>query len=284
MKDLFANLRLSLISIWVSTPSFVEMCLADSSFNQELLPDLKLMLFCGETLGNHCVKKLYERFSGIKVINTYGPTEATVAVTALYVDREMCENVAPLPVGFVKEDCTITIIDAQGNPLGENTKGEIVISGASVSSGYYRNNEMTEKVFSRSILNHSEIRSYRTGDEGYLQSGLLFYCGRIDNQVKLNGFRIELEDIETNLRKIAAIEKAVVLPIKKEDKIQYLAAIVVLSQTVNDDEFQLGLKIKAELKNYLPEYMIPRKIIFRASLPITLNGKIDRASLLGEIK
>ncbi|NLI93390.1 MAG: D-alanine--poly(phosphoribitol) ligase subunit DltA [Peptococcaceae bacterium] len=287
-KELFAFFRQSGVSVWVSTPSFAEMCLADSGFNEELLPALKVLLFCGETLSNNCARKLYQRFSDVKVINSYGPTEATVAVTALHVDREMCEIIEPLPVGYVKNDCRILIVDPEGVPVAEGDRGEIVIAGESVSPGYYRNQEMTAKAFSIRTIDwtgHSKtVRTYRTGDEGYLKEGLLYYSGRIDFQIKLNGFRIELEDIENNLRKLEFIENAVVLPIRKEDKVQYLTAVAVLNRKLEQKEFETVLFIKNELKKYLPEYMIPRKIVLRESIPMTVNGKINRAKLLEEIK
>lgn len=284
LRKLFSYFKESGVSIWVSTPSFAEMCLADSGFYQELLPDLKLFLFCGETLRNQCAGKLYQRFPQAKVINSYGPTEATVAVTALQVDPEMCAGSEPLPVGTVKEDCRILILNPEGIPQEDGARGEIVIAGDSVSPGYYRNVEMTNRVFFTQVLGGVEKRCYRTGDEGYLQEGLLYYGGRIDFQIKLNGFRIELEDIENNLRKVEFVENAVVLPIRKEEKVQYLAAVVVLNRKIDQKEFQIGQMIKNELKEYLPEYMIPRKIILRDSIPMTVNGKANRAALLEELK
>lgn len=287
LRELFAYFRQSGVSVWVSTPSFAEMCLADSGFHEELLPELRLLLFCGETLSSNCVRRLYQRFPQAKVINSYGPTEATVAVTALHVDRELCKTDEPLPVGYVKEDCRILILDPEGGLVREGDRGEIVIVGDSVSPGYYRNPQMTAKAFALRTLDGCEkytSRSYRTGDEGYLKDGILYYCGRVDFQIKLNGFRIELEDIENNLRKLEGIENAVVLPVRKGDKVQYLTAVVVLNRQPEKTEFETALAIKNRLKQYLPEYMIPRKIVFRDSIPMTPNGKINRAGLLEGIK
>jgi len=280
LRELFECFKISGIDVWVSTPSFAELCLGDKSFNEELLPGLELLLFCGETLSNSCVKKLYERFKKIRVVNTYGPTEATVAVTAIDVDSEINKKYEPLPVGYVKRDCRIIIADSDGREVPEGEKGEIIIAGDSVSPGYYRNREMTDKVFSEIAIDGIEKRSYKTGDEGYIKEGMLYFCGRIDFQVKLNGFRIELEDIENNLRKIDFVEGAVVLPVNKNGKIQYLAAVVKLNRAIEDTEFKIGLMIKNELKNLLPEYMIPRKIVIRESIPMTVNGKSDRKALM----
>jgi len=283
-KLLFEYFDQSNISVWVSTPSFADMCLADSHFNQTLLPNLDVFLFCGEVLSNTTVDKLQERFDNIRIINTYGPTEATVAVTSIEVTPEVNGTNRPLPIGYVKNDCTIKIMSEAGQELPEGEKGEIIIIGDSVSKGYYNNPEMTTKAFFQIESNGKLKNGYKTGDEGYLKDGLLYYSGRMDFQVKVNGYRIELEDIENNLRKIDIIKNGVVLPVKKEGKIQSLAAIVTLNQVIHEKEFKIALMIKNELKKLLPEYMIPRKIIFKDSLPMTPNGKIDRKRLLEEIE
>lgn len=284
LRELFDYFKTSDISVWVSTPSFAEMCLADKSFGQELLPKLEFMLFCGEVLPNSCVRKLHERFASAKVINTYGPTEATVAVTSVDVTPEIVQMFEPLPVGYVKDDCSIFIVDVEGKTVPEGEKGEILIAGESVSIGYYRNQEMTEKVFSKVMIAGQEKRCYKTGDEGYLKDGLLHYSGRIDFQIKLSGYRIELEDIENNLRKIDFVEGAVVLPVSKNGKVQYLVAVVTLNRAIDDTEFKIGQTIRNELKKFLPEYMIPKKVVIRDSIPMTANGKINRKALTEEIK
>lgn len=300
MKELFNYLKTSNINIWVSTPSFAEMCLADSSFNSNLLPELKVMLFCGEVLTNNCVKKLHSRLKDIKVINLYGPTEATVAVTSIEVDANVANEVNPLPVGHVKNDCKLFIVEETNNLLNsaedylefngvnyrilpEGEKGEIIIAGKSVSPGYFNNEEISKKVFSKKIVKGIETRYYKTGDEGYIKDSLLYYCGRMDFQIKLNGFRIELEDIENNLREIEFIKNAVVLLVKKENKLQYLAAIVTLNKSLEKKDFEIGLIIKEILKNLIPHYMIPRKIIIKEQLPMTVNGKVNRRLLMEEL-
>ena len=284
LKELFHYFGKSGLTHWVSTPSFAEMCLADKSFNEQLLPDLELLLFCGEILNSSCAKKLLERFERARVVNLYGPTEATVAVTSVDIDYELCTAPQPLPVGRVKEGCKIFIVDQAGSEVPDGEKGEILIAGDSVSTGYYKNIEMTQKVFSKLVIDGIEKRCYKTGDEGYMIKGLLHYCGRMDFQVKLNGYRIELEDIENNLRNIDFIEKAVVLPVYKNDKIQYLAAAVILNRVVEDTDFKIGIVIKNELKKFLPEYMIPRKIVIKDTLTMTPNGKVDRKALMEGIK
>ncbi len=165
------------------------------------------------------------------MVNTYGPTESTCAITEINVTDEINEKYSPLPVGKPKDGTWIRISDENGNAVVDGEKGEIVIIGDSVSIGYWNNAEKkNKKSFGRTTVNGVEYRFYRTGDEGYIIDGMLHYCGRIDNQVKLHGYRIELEDIESNLLKIHGIIQAVVLPKYRDGKVSSLVAGVVLSK------------------------------------------------------
>lgn len=283
LKELFKTFKESDINVWVSTPSFVEMCLADSKFNEELIPKLEMFLFCGETLTNSCVEKLHNRFNKAKVFNLYGPTEATVAISAIDIDDNINSTIKPLPVGKVKDDCKVIIIDKQNKEVSAGEKGEIVIIGDSVSIGYYNNEEMTKKSFYTVETSEGIKRCYKTGDEGYIKDHLLYYCGRIDFQVKLNGYRIELEDIENNIRKIEYIKNCLVLPVVKDGKIQYLSAFITLNKTFEEKDFKVAMMIKNELKQIVPDYMVPRKIVLKESLPMTQNGKINRKLLMEEL-
>lgn len=148
LGELFRYFSQAKINVWVSTPSFAELCLADKSFNDRLLPDLKLFLFCGEVLSNKCAEKLLERFKNARIFNMYGPTETTVAVTAVEITQELCKSYNPLPVGYAKNDCKIFIIDSDGEIISdENKKGEIYIAGDSVSIGYYKDEDITNSTF-----------------------------------------------------------------------------------------------------------------------------------------
>lgn len=135
---LMQSLGASKANVWVSTPSFAEVCLSEKSFSEELLPKLQVFLFCGETLGNRTVQKLQERFPKAAVVNTYGPTESTVAVTDVLVTPQMARETEPLPVGRAKPGTRIEIRDEAGTVLPDGEKGEIIILGDTVSTGYYR--------------------------------------------------------------------------------------------------------------------------------------------------
>ena len=264
--------------VWVSTPSSMEIALSINQFNQDLLPYLNLFLFCGETLTVQTAEKLNKVFPNAKVVNTYGPTKSTVAVTSIVITDEIRAQYNPLPIGYVKPESSVYIIDENGNVVSGSERGEIVIVGNTVSPGYWHNCSKTEEVFGTIEVDGNQYRSYHTHDKGYYENGLLFYCGRIDLQIKLHGFRIELEDIESNLLKVENIERAVVLPNQKEGKIVSLTAYIVLKEIVQNHLAERK-RIRESLKAVIPEYMIPKNYIFLDSLPVTINGKVDRNKL-----
>jgi D-alanine--poly(phosphoribitol) ligase subunit 1 len=177
-------------NIWVSTPSFAEMCLIEKTFTQNMFPKLYTFLFCGEIFTNKCAQKLIDRFPKAALFNTYGPTEATVAVTSLPITQKTINEYAPLPVGYCKPDCVIRIIDEQGRALPDGEKGEIVIVGPSVSPGYFQNPELTKKSFYQDQVQDRPSRAYKTGDAGYIQAGMVFYCGRVVFNVKIKCYPI----------------------------------------------------------------------------------------------
>lgn len=280
MSTLFERLKSSNATIWVSTPSFVEMCLADPSFNESLLPGMRTFLFCGETLTNRTAERLIEGFPKAEVYNTYGPTESTVAVTGVLVTPEVSQTYAPLPVGVAKPGTHIRIVDEQGNDAEPGEKGEIVIVGDSVSVGYFHDEERTAKAFSIYEMDGATYRSYRTGDEGYLKDGLLFYSGRIDLQIKLHGYRIELEDIEANIANLPGVERVAVLPIRKPDgTIRSLTAFLVMGSPASSFGRQDIKDLRNLLAESIPSYMIPKRIRIVDDLPVTNNGKVDRKKL-----
>lgn len=285
-RELFLHLPRGGVEVWVSTPSFAEMCLLEKRFDAMNLPTLETFLFCGEVLANDTAKKLKSRFPAAKIYNSYGPTEATVAVTSLEVNEEALSLYPTLPVGYCKADTKIFIVDEDGFLLPDGEKGEIIIAGPSVSPGYWQNPIMTERAFIAEPV-YTAARAYRTGDLGYLQDGLLFYCGRKDFQIKLHGYRIELEDIENNLRALSAVENAVVVPMMKDGRCQYLVACIVPSPSLakvlagktREAEFTAAVDLKKKLSQSVPEYMIPRRVVFLDTLPMTVNGKADRKKL-----
>jgi D-alanine--poly(phosphoribitol) ligase subunit 1 len=274
-RQLFLTLAQSDVSSWVSTPSFARLCLAEPTFNQQMLPELKRFLFCGETLAPAVAADLLIRFPNSEVWNTYGPTETTVATTSIRVDLQILDRYSPLPVGYPKTDSRIYVFDKNGGPIGDGKQGEIIITGPNVSPGYLNRPELTGKVF----FEYNGLPAYRTGDRGHFQGSLLFFDGRIDNQIKLHGYRIELGDIEANLRLVSGIQDAVVLPVMKDSIPEALAAFIILTEQITGSEFEVIRGIKKELKQRLPAYMLPHNYYFLKEFPMTPNGKADRCKL-----
>lgn len=280
MGTMFERLRTSDATVWVSTPSFVEMCLADPSFTQELLPRMRTFLFCGETLTNRTAERLIEAFPQAEVYNTYGPTESTVAVTGVLVTPEVSREHVPLPVGRPKPGTWIRIVDEQGDVVPEGQKGEIQIVGDSVSVGYFNDAERTAKAFSVEEQDGVPMRAYRTGDEGCMRDGMLFYSGRIDLQIKMHGYRIELEDIEANIAKLPGVSRVAVLPVRKPDgSVRSLTAYLVMDAPAQSYTSREVRELRKQLAEHLPSYMIPKKLRVVDGLPVTNNGKVDRKAL-----
>ena len=274
-KRLYQAFAASSVTTWVSTPSFAQMCLAERSFAQPLLPRLRRFWFCGETLPPEVSAQLLERFPQAQVWNTYGPTEATCATTSVQIDQEVLRRYSPLPVGYTKPRTRILILDADGQPLPSGERGEIVIAGPNVSTGYLGRPDLNAQAF----FTVDGERAYRTGDWGRFEDDLLFFEGRKDNQIKLHGYRIELTDIEANLRAVAGIRDAVVIPAVKDGKPDSLAAFVVLSERPPGSDFQVSRTLRTQLGERLPSYMLPRRFVFLDAFPMTPNGKADRQEL-----
>lgn len=282
-KEMFSQFETSNMGIWVSTPSFAGVCVTEDKFNKEMLPCLESMIFIGEVLPKKLAAELIERFPNTRVINGYGPTEATVGVAANDITKEMIEDESALPVGIPMKTSGIKIVDENGKEVRDGEKGEIIIIGKSVSKGYFNNKEKTNESFYYDVFEGREWRAYRTGDMAYYENEKLYYCGRRDFQIKLNGFRIEIEDIENNLRKVKNVKNAVVILVYKYNKIAYLQGIIQLKEENELSNIKNGMIIKKELGEYIPSYMIPRNIKIIDSFPTNINGKIDRKRLMEDM-
>jgi D-alanine--poly(phosphoribitol) ligase subunit 1 len=274
-KELYRALTSSGVTTWVSTPSFAQMCLVEDKFAGVMLPRVRRFLFCGETLPPQTAAQLLKRFPIAEVWNMYGPTEATVATTSIRIDASILERYSPLPVGRAMPGSEIFIVNGKRELLPANQRGEIIIAGPNVSPGYLARPELTADAF----FQYQSQRAYRTGDLGRFRDNLLFFEGRMDEQIKLSGYRIELGDVEANLRALAIVRDAVVIPVIKDGTAQSLAALVVLATRDDASHFNLSHRLRNQLSERLPTYMLPRKFIFLDAFPMTANGKIDRSSL-----
>lgn len=263
--NLFELLKASNIEIAVMTPTFAEILLMDKSFNNELLPNLKTIYFCGEILSIKTAKELLSRFNETEIINSYGPTECTVAVTFVKVDNELIKKEI-LPIAdfkLYKQNANIYIVDDNLKEVKEGEIGEILICGDSVADGYLN-------VPNNKFIVFNKEKGYLTGDLGYIKNSKLYYKERKDRQIKYKGYRIELSDIEQNVEKLDEIEKCKVIPKTIDNKVVKIIAFVKLKNSYNANAMELQKK----LKKYLPDYMCP-KIKVLEEFPINNNGKID---------
>ena len=274
-KKLYHALANSGVTTWVSTPSFAQMCLVEDKFAEAMMPRVRRFLFCGETLPPHTAAQLLARFPQAQVWNMYGPTEATVATTSVRIDAAILERYSPLPVGRVMPGTRIFVADENGVELSANKRGEIIIAGPNVSPGYVERPDLTARAF----FEYRGVRAYKTGDLGRFQDGLLFFEGRIDEQVKLSGYRIELGDVEANLRALPTVRDAVIIPVIKNGTAQSLTAFVTLAARNEPSDFKLAHNLRSQLGQHLPVYMLPRKFVFLDAFPMTANGKVDRTAL-----
>ena len=283
----FAEMGKSNMTDWVSTPSFLDQCLADPSFGPELLPDLRRMIFVGETLRPETVRRAYERFDDLRIFNGYGPTESTDMVTLCEITDEMLKADKPLPVGYTRPGTRLAILDPETlveKPCG--TAGELFIMGDTVAAGYWGRDDLTQAAFAScpDSVARGE-RSYRTGDEALLDAeGMLHFHGRLDLQIKLHGFRIELGDIESVIGALPQVQSVCVLPVNRDGVISHLMACVVPAADVQERGFKLSKQLKTLARESLPSYMIPSAFKYLEDLPLNANGKVDRRALAALIE
>ncbi|MEL0453495.1 D-alanine--poly(phosphoribitol) ligase subunit DltA [Lactococcus lactis subsp. lactis] len=267
-KLLFERLNKTVINTWISTPSFVDICLLDPSFTEKEHPQLVQFIFCGEELTKKTAEKLLTAFPSATIYNTYGPTEATGAISSVKITKELLTENDRVPIGFAKPGVDLKIMDK-----------EIIIVGDSVAKGYFENPEKTEQAF----FTVDGKPAYHTGDAGSISAdGMLRYQGRIDFQVKFNGFRIELQDIEANIQNLKEIEKAVVLPkTNDQHKVTALIAYLETEKTFEDRAAERAFtkELKAELSKTIMDYMMPTKFVYLKKFPLNQNGKVDRKAL-----
>jgi amino acid adenylation domain-containing protein len=241
-------------------------------------PSVRQVFSIGEELTSTLVHKLHQTLPHTTLHNLYGPTETTVAVTACTITSETVPD--RIPIGKPVANNWIHILDPEGKKVREGEAGEIYISGDQVARGYINRPELTKEKFLDCIPGISpNLRAYRTGDLGkMLPDGNIEFCGRVDHQIKVRGFRVELGEIETWLAAHPAICNAAVISSLSPLGDRFLAAYYTRDQSVSESLTVRELRIY--LSRHLPSYMLPEYIIEMDTIPLTPNGKLDRNALL----
>ena len=207
------------------------------------------------------------------LVNNYGPTECTVVATSAVVPPDAGDAGLP-PIGRPIGSTTIHILSAAGRPVGAGEQGEIHIGGPSVARGYRHQPGMTDERFVADRFGGVGGRLYRTGDLGaWREDGQITFHGRADAQVKIRGHRVEPEESASVLRGHRALRSAAVVAAPSPDGGDMLVAYVVAGDSVSAEE------LRSFLADTLPEYMIPGAFVRLDALPLTANGKLDKAAL-----
>jgi len=254
------------------TPTHLRLLL-DALRNDTTLGNFSSWILAGETLPKEFVKEFYGRVGNqVQLYNFYGPTETCVDSTSYKVDINRLEDYPFIPIGKPLPNERVYITDTHGGLVPLGVIGELCIAGDGLAQRYVGDQIASSEKF-RSGWVIGEERVYRTGDMArWLPDGNLEYRGRIDNQVKLRGYRIELSEIEHQLSTYHSIDHCVV-EFKESGNEQYLMAYYESSGKPQVSDLRL------HLSRSLPDYMIPSYFMQMEKLPLTGNGKIDRNSL-----
>jgi amino acid adenylation domain-containing protein/non-ribosomal peptide synthase protein (TIGR01720 family) len=243
----------------------------------DLLPRRRLVLG-GEACPWSLVEKIAALAPACGILNHYGPTEATVGATTHGInleDREQLSEIVPL--GRPLANAQVFILDQRLRPAPIGVPGELHIGGMGVARGYFRRADATaEKFVPHPYAVEEGARLYKTGDLArYLPDGRIEFLGRIDDQVKIHGFRIEPAEIEVALHGHPSVREAVVIAREDQAGEKRLVAYVVAIE----DSSIAAAELITHLQGELPEYMVPKSIVLLDSLPLTSNGKVDRRAL-----
>ncbi|WP_426575526.1 amino acid adenylation domain-containing protein (plasmid) [Xenorhabdus stockiae] len=241
---------------------------------QPVFGQLRYLLVGGDVLNPQKIKQVLSASQPpAHLLNGYGPTESTTFATT-YAITAPVDVTQSIPIGRPIANTRIYLLDAHQQPVPMGASGEIYISGEGVARGYLNQPELTaERFLTDPYSSAPGAKMYKTGDMGrYLPDGNIEYLGRNDFQIKIRGFRIELGEIENALTAHPQVKQAVVIDHEHSDH-KVLAAYLVIEDAVSDD------MLLTYLSDRLPDYMLPASFIFMESIPLTLNGKVDRRAL-----
>ena len=253
------------VNIVQTTPSRFQVLVSDAE-NLDYIKNVTDILVGGEAFPGILLEKI-KRISNAKIYNVYGPTETTVWSTVKDLTKENF-----ITIGNPIANTTCYVLDKNKSLLPILTPGSLYIGGDGLSKGYYKNSELTGEKFIKNKYLDETI--YETGDLAlYMENGDLVHLGRTDFQVKVNGHRIELEEIENKIMQIKNITNCIVVKKELEQNHAFLCAYYQAKEDINVSS------LRSYLQKNLPKYMIPQYFIKLDEIPYTPNGKIDRKKL-----
>lgn len=244
--------------------------LADGRFDPAGTGCLRRVIVGGEAISAKHVTLWQARWPGIGLVNSYGPTETTVIAT-WYPVPPLAADCVRIPLGQPISNTRLHILDAEQRPAGPGQPGELLISGPGLALGYLNDPALTDARFLRSAAGE---RMYRTGDWVELTEGELHYLGRIDNQVKLRGFRIELDEVRLALLTHPCVQQALVCVEQQDDEAQLTAYLQLSAQAQTT-----APALRRYLRARLPAQFVPSRLNLIRQWPLTSNGKIDHGRL-----
>jgi D-alanine--poly(phosphoribitol) ligase subunit 1 len=244
-------------------------------FKEIDLPKMKYSLFCGEALPEDVTKEWSRCLPNAKILNVYGPTEDTIFCTEFTFSRtgKNKSRNGILSIGKSMEGTTTIIINEDNQPLPWGNVGQLCLGGIQLTPGYWNNETKNAESFFFTAYNGKQERFYKTGDLCLCdEEGDIEYLGRIDFQIKIQGFRVELSEIEFHVKSF--LERFNVVAVAYEDVI----GNTEIGLAIEAKEFDT-ISLQEYMKTKMPAYMIPREIIFVPIFPLNSNGKTDRNAL-----
>ncbi|WP_461538106.1 amino acid adenylation domain-containing protein [Spongorhabdus nitratireducens] len=268
------------LTCWGSVPSTLGFIKRFNRLKPDYLPSLRLSFFCGEALPVEMAVAWGATAPNSRVINLFGPTEATIAITSYELDRNQVPDQAVMPIGLPFDGQGAVVLNESGEEVTSGEEGELYLAGSQLVAGYWKDEEKTGQTFvEKTVTGHPFNRWYKTGDiasDSQFQ-GLIFH-GRNDFQVKINGYRIELSEIEGVIRELVECSWLAAIPWPVDELTGAASGVVVWVSGESSETADLKQVLKL-CGNKLPSYMLPSAIYWMNTLPRNANGKVDIAGL-----
>ena len=267
------------ITFWNSVPSIASFMLKTGNLKPGSFPKLTHSMFCGEQFPVDIANAWRLAAPNSSIENLYGPTEATIYISR-YSYGNSDENTSfrngIVPIGRPFDGHEVALIDDKSERVTGDEKGEIIFSGSQVAKGYLNDDSKTADSFVSFDWDPQGRTWYKTGDLGFFNSNNDLECtGRIDNQIKISGRRIEIGEIESALSNFLKTSGAVVVPLRNSAEVVFGCAAFVLVELSREDVSQ----IRQQSAKFLDNIFFPKKIFFIENFPRTQSGKIDRKTL-----